>query len=398
MKSRIRTHKKSTREQTPDFSTAPAQPIFQSRPFVVQSKTAEQSQQQPDLKTALRRAQRYGYDLSKMQPTGVSSATAVQPKREMGQSPESDRANAPQVIQAMPNIRSLFNIFKRSKKQAPAPATPTPVPPTTAKNPTELAGRFNPGDKLYGLRWERPQDAVKDKAGGYANVIDQLNNQFVGTKGVGPKGQENAQKAKEDLRVNSPHNVLPSVWKDNAEYGKESVAAKTPEQKQEGLEFKQWLETHPKYSPTETQVRGEALSSPFRQFDRVKKACKAGIQYSVERGKKVHFILDGIDLETVINKQDYSTKAPEVKVNPVTGDSNQNITASELRYVYRNWDDPLFKNGVEFWQGGEKVDPPWEKDPVSWQRYRRKPLAAHKSVVGSGGLLGELKQENPNLF
>ncbi len=85
MKSRIRTHKKSTREQTPDFSSAPAQPMFQSRPFVVQTQ-ADRESQQPDLKTSLMRAERYGHHLSQMQPTGVPTHQAVQLKRTDGSS------------------------------------------------------------------------------------------------------------------------------------------------------------------------------------------------------------------------------------------------------------------------------------------------------------------------
>ncbi len=77
MKSRIRTHKKRTREQTQEFSTAPAQPMFQSRPFVVQTQQAEQSQQ-PDLKTALRQAERYGHHLNRLQSVGVSSPPTKQ--------------------------------------------------------------------------------------------------------------------------------------------------------------------------------------------------------------------------------------------------------------------------------------------------------------------------------
>ncbi len=69
MKSRIRTRKKTTREQALDSSAAPAQPMFQSRPFVVQSQSTQKSQQQPDLKTSLRRAQRYGHHLDRMRPT-----------------------------------------------------------------------------------------------------------------------------------------------------------------------------------------------------------------------------------------------------------------------------------------------------------------------------------------
>ncbi len=78
MKSRIRTHKKRTREQTPDFSATPAQPMFQSRPFVVQTQSTQKSQQ-PDLKTSLMQAKRYGHHLSRIQPTGVSAGVVTQP-------------------------------------------------------------------------------------------------------------------------------------------------------------------------------------------------------------------------------------------------------------------------------------------------------------------------------
>jgi hypothetical protein len=111
MKSRIRTQKKSTKEQTPDFSTAPAQPMFQSRPFVVQSKTAERSQQ-PDLKTSLMRAQRYGHHLSRMQPTGFSAPKAVQPKLGNRQQVESESTKTPQALQA-----ATVQLRAESKKQ-----------------------------------------------------------------------------------------------------------------------------------------------------------------------------------------------------------------------------------------------------------------------------------------
>ena len=79
MASRLRTRKKITRHQTPDLSTIPAQPMFQSRPFVVQTQSAQKSQQ-PDLKTSLRRAQRYGHHLSRLQPAGIAAPAVVKPK------------------------------------------------------------------------------------------------------------------------------------------------------------------------------------------------------------------------------------------------------------------------------------------------------------------------------
>ncbi len=109
MKSRIHASRKSRREQTPDLSTVPGQGMFQSRPFVVQPQTAQKSQQ-PDLKTSLRRARRYGHHLSRMQPTGVSAPKAVQPKLGNGQQIDSDSSKTPQALQsATLQLRSESN-------------------------------------------------------------------------------------------------------------------------------------------------------------------------------------------------------------------------------------------------------------------------------------------------
>lgn len=61
-------------------STALAQGMFQSRPFVVQPQTEEQSQQ-PDLKTELQRAERYGHRLDRI----ASIKPPVQAKLTIGQ-------------------------------------------------------------------------------------------------------------------------------------------------------------------------------------------------------------------------------------------------------------------------------------------------------------------------
>src|SRR3712207_3767998 len=100
MAKRLYTQTKDIKREKPDVLTAPAQGMFQSRPFVVQPQTAQKSQQ-PDLKTSLMRARRYGHHLSRMQPTGVSAAKAVQPKLGNGQQIESDSSKAPQALQAV---------------------------------------------------------------------------------------------------------------------------------------------------------------------------------------------------------------------------------------------------------------------------------------------------------
>ncbi|MBD2296377.1 hypothetical protein H6G06_23550 [Anabaena sphaerica FACHB-251] len=375
MKSRIRTHKKRTREETPDLSSVPFPGMFEGRSFAVQGKV-----EKPDVKTSLMRAERYGHH--------IQNTLVAEPNKEyhnQTKQPVIQRWKASNFLPKGKKFSTKLPFLRRKKNIPPQTSTTNNNPndlvtafnpgdklsqtSATKNNPNDLVEAFNPGDKLYGLRDQRPQDAVKPKAGNMATVQDELNNQFIGTKGIGRISKTMGSLAKQNDQ-NSANDI--KKWKKGASYGEEKTPPKTQEQRLEALEYKEWLEKHPKYSPKNKIVRGEALSSPYRQWDRVKKSCKAGIEYAVTHGKRVHFILDDIDLEAVINKQNYQTKQPEVKVDPITGDSQQNITASELRFIYRNWHDPLFKKGVQFWQGGKEVPAPWEQDPKSWQRYSPK--------------------------
>ena len=75
---------KNTRKYSSTFSSASTGGMFESRPFVVQASRGE-NVQQPDLKTSMVRAERYGHHLSQIQPFGNEATTAVQPKMETGQ-------------------------------------------------------------------------------------------------------------------------------------------------------------------------------------------------------------------------------------------------------------------------------------------------------------------------
>ncbi len=84
MPSRPRTYH-SQNTGTSDLSNAAVQGMFQSRPFVMQPQATEKSEQQPDLKGSLMRAERYGHHLGQIQAASVSFPTAVQPKMGTGQ-------------------------------------------------------------------------------------------------------------------------------------------------------------------------------------------------------------------------------------------------------------------------------------------------------------------------
>lgn len=70
---------------------------------------------------------------------------------------------------------------------------------------------------------------------------------------------------------------------------------------------------------------------------------KAGLAFQLSEGKgRVHFLLDGIDYQRVVNK--------------MPGD----ITSSELRWLYRHRQEPAVMSNVIFWLEGQRVMAPWE--------------------------------------
>ncbi|PFV00354.1 RHS repeat-associated core domain-containing protein, partial [Bacillus cereus] len=89
-----------------------------------------------------------------------------------------------------------------------------------------------------------------------------------------------------------------------------------------------------------------------------------------------HFVLDGLDIEHVVNK----TKG----MGNSTG-LGESVTASELRYVYRNYDK--LKGRILFYRNKEKLDKaPWEENPSLWAKYQ--PTNRPIKKPGEGNCLG----------
>lgn len=93
-----------------------------------------------------------------------------------------------------------------------------------------------------------------------------------------------------------------------------------------------------------------------------KRGSKSGIemvaQQSPDSARRIHFILDGMNIPSVVNKDD-----------SLFGGT---ITASELRYIYRHWD--RLQGRVIFYRDGGVVASPWE-DAISshlWNDYHPK--------------------------
>ncbi|ALK31049.1 hypothetical protein [Burkholderia plantarii] len=93
--------------------------------------------------------------------------------------------------------------------------------------------------------------------------------------------------------------------------------------------------------------------------DRIRRACKLGVDFSAERGGTVHFLLGGIQkaMDNVVDKRNFNKHG------------GKDFTASELRYVYRNRE--RLRDSVRFYDSSLRTtDAPWESDPDQWARYR----------------------------
>jgi len=97
------------------------------------------------------------------------------------------------------------------------------------------------------------------------------------------------------------------------------------------------------------------------ESDSIRKACKKGVDFTLDKGRRVHFILSN------------RIKRNMVGIAKKVGEHSDSITSSELRYLFRNWD--RFKGYVIFYDEemgskGKKLVPtlaPWETDPTPWE-------------------------------
>ena len=109
----------------------------------------------------------------------------------------------------------------------------------------------------------------------------------------------------------------------------------------------------------------------------LKRASKLGIEMAA-RGEtnKIHFILDSLDLSSVISKKDSAGLFGIGKQYKGTS-----ITASELRYAYRNRE--RLEGKVLFYNRGKQVEAPWVTDAAAWQKYKPRSLSAKRNVTTS---------------
>jgi hypothetical protein len=183
----------------------------------------------------------------------------------------------------------------------------------------------------------------------------------------------------------------PSKLKEGKPYQSgELIASALPHESDRGESFQEFLQNHAKYDvrfkggtpqedgeiePFGAQVQDvdyynnykpgdENNPKPQWVKDKVwKRTSKAGLEFQTTRRQRtVHFLLD----KFLVGE---NMRAAVLKDGQHGG---RTITSGELRWIYRNWDNPLVSGHVIFWTTTGRSDPPWVLDPDLWSLYKPK--------------------------
>jgi hypothetical protein len=102
----------------------------------------------------------------------------------------------------------------------------------------------------------------------------------------------------------------------------------------------------------------DALDAPITN-ESVRRKDKAGLYWATKiAGRHVHFVLDGIDIAAVVKKSFKGANSDRDAGSSTS--KNRSITGSELRWVYRNREDPEVGKYIHFWFHLKHARPPWE--------------------------------------
>jgi hypothetical protein len=130
---------------------------------------------------------------------------------------------------------------------------------------------------------------------------------------------------------------------------------------------------HPKYHTsvvsrsldlsTKGQVGGEGSNEAFRRKS------KGALNWLISQKQHLHFVLDKLDMEGVVTKENFKPKPSE----PTTsgGHKYRDVTGAELRWIFRHKDDPNTQEAVQFWLANAQCVAPWDQPAFRdlWMRY-----------------------------
>ncbi len=224
---------------------------------------------------------------------------------------------------------------------------------------SDLVKSFRSGDLVYGLDkiGGRPRHLENilnaDGAPSFATV-DDLNHQFLGVK----KGE----------RYPTPKNPA-ERHRDFPPMDVKDIQAS----RRKAGELKGFLDSRDK-NPSLTPEGSEDHVNT-----RIKRSIKAGMEFTVAQGHSIHFELNDISMDDVVNKR---------------GDYGNSFTASELRKAYRMRKSE-HANGIKFYVRGVETKAPWETNSTLWDKY--KPKSENRGVQSSIPDQGQGAASFPNL-
>ncbi|WP_340609107.1 hypothetical protein [Xenorhabdus bharatensis] len=158
------------------------------------------------------------------------------------------------------------------------------------------------------------------------------------------------------FRNNAWARSIPWMRERDKEYRGYLNIASFPEYEKYKESYYSHLRSHEKYH---TVLEENTTKNPVT----IGRKCKGGISWvtmsdcQLTEGMHIHFILDALNMEAVVNKSNVMGKS---------------ITAKELRWIYRNRYSKEVASKIQFWMNKKPVSPPWISNEALWIKYKPK--------------------------
>ena len=116
--------------------------------------------------------------------------------------------------------------------------------------------------------------------------------------------------------------------------------------------YQNFLKNHPKFNMNRPLPEGDVMTKAGRAW---KRTSKAGLEYQAkQRGGRVHFIIDDLDWDQIATKD---------------AQFGRSVTSSEIRWLYRQRNDPQVTRNVIYWKDGKVSQSPWQLAPDAFAQY-----------------------------
>lgn len=134
-------------------------------------------------------------------------------------------------------------------------------------------------------------------------------------------------------------------------------------------DFSRVVAEHPKYQSIATAKGFLVGVTAYDDPQHIRRKIKAGLYWSAvdSRHFTVHFLLDDLDIDQVIQKS-----------HELDRRGSKSFTGVELRWIYRNRKDSRVQRAIQFWLLGRPSPPPWDEmfflrqgssGPQAWAHY-----------------------------